>query len=1457
MNATRASFIAKYNEIQALNQLKYAPRVNTVIEDNVHDKISTHFPCTADHDDQTVETTKKGPTTLCANEFKTLEACSKTDCDSLNFLVKYICYIKDAFKVNNWLKGVNNYIDSAGTPTISEFFKKFSLPNTNEGLNTKHDSLNWSMYTNYDVLFHLYVQMFLIDPAASVVTQEYIDSINKLQVFNIDNETIISVINANFLWQSVLLYAYKYLTAAANPPSITSHDVIEHTINILRQIQFTSLSSKKVNDSSGLNWVFGFDPDSPLAANDIHNVPNLQYKQYIKIINNKIYHSFTDFFKLSLPGSLVFDNRLDYNNQEYDFTGIQGFVAKSINSIKQSPFVKSRNENGKYTKMGEGMNALFDAYFEKFASPGPTRIFNKFMEIKILCYQILKFSGDSCHLNLSHILQLAWSIFERSGQINFGFGGSNLYQLNTPTPNENQLDTIILTDERIVPLRCMIEGISFYVENFNKFAECSNLTCEYIHYISDPKKKLQSLISSYYEYLNETKIIDNLYTISNYNAYVRLKENMDKRVRFELTDYVTWGDISTFNTAQINAAIIDYSTDTVTSGSITLIGMSSYIKYLQHIQRLSIGETLWGDNYDIFVDYFGNIKNRNLQTQTIFNENVEILVELLQLVYGAKIITDSTIKSFFIEDKNYQITDPNFITHIDGNIYDAYERELSDKIRNQINLTDFNPAFESIFGYMYSDVNKYISDRGKIAGNPKIIEEKPFWFSLFPYNEETHSFSEDGIYDLKKIIKATTKLKQGRRSMDDTIDIFIDCITLLFRYRYIEGPDVPTRDENFNYLLTNDDYNKTLKTYSDIFIIKDEFEKKLITIVDCYNQINKLFINPKGDIFKIIDQYNKHMIASQGLSHIPVDAYDILFLNVPTSVPQHVELNKQKNISRKEYRNMCKQLSSLITDIKGMITFFVDIDSITGINDPAPIIAELDDFTNRYSNYSISNNLNKSMQPSHQADRNIIKQMVNLSDLALLKSKITQIYTNTFVQSITDKATELLDEFKRRRIEYIEIIDSVFESARNGRINADVTYTATGGSGAEEHSTISIGEETNSEDTHSEGTHYDLIINELTNIIMPYISNNSIKHKTSMDYIYNINGADPFKQIIEVYSSIKSLTDFDDYIIEVFDTKFPPVFNNYIIQKFDTTYHPQDFYFEEEAFNKIKRSINLMNVMSKNYDMPINITSLCCQINNSDINNTEGTSNKITHSDLIKFIYNIYKLSISNKTDERLTELWKRDIKNYNIENVNNIMESAFEIFVASKKERERQENNDPNRQENNDPNKVLPFIYDFNFIRKIVIVSLQKTLSLLSLDDNVIHIDDNDLYLIIIQIYNVFIKHEMHDDEISNIFSFFNRKLNNNPKYNAWINEGGEFQQNILIKIIQEEEEAAEDNPSARDAAEEARDAAEAARLERLSRVAEVKAALKARRAIDAAAPARAAARAAQAAEEAQAADE
>lgn len=1257
---SKDGFKVKYNQIKGFPQLKYTTTVNrnnTVIEDNVHDVISTLYQCDSLHDDTTIADTEKNGVTLCDNDFKNLEPCSKNDCNTLNYLNMYICYIKDAFKVNNSLKGVNNYIDSAGTPSIIEFFKKFSLSNSDAaGLNTKHASLKWSIYTNHDVLLHIYVQMFLIN--ATNVTNDYVDSINRLQVFNIRSETIISVINSNFLWQSVLLYAYNYISSTGINDSNIPSDIIKHAIRILRQIQFTSLSSKKVNDSSGLNWVFGFGPPTPMTAADIHD-NSIAEKLYIKNMNNNIYHQFTEIFneRLPPPPDTFFDIYLDQDDEEYDFTGIQGFVAKSINTIKPSPYVKSRNENGKSTKMGEGMNALFDAYFASFgAGAGPGLSASDIENIKILCYQLLKFSGDSCHLNLSHIIQLAWDIIQKPGTISFGFSTGNQYVYAAGAPNDTGVDTIILTDERIVPLRCMLEGISFYVENFNKFAKCSNLTSEYIHYISDPKKRLQSLISTYYEYLTGSKIVDKLSTSDYYACYGRIKEYLDEHVSFELTDYATWGTIADGLTAvELNQKIIEYSQDIPVTKK---IGMTSYVKYLQYIQRLSIFETLWANDwYIIFEDYFTKITDRNCQKQTAFSEDIEILVELLSLYYSENIVEG--IEDYFVEKKDKKYGDLNYIVNTGDNLFTYYYGELHNKLREQLRYCDFKANFEIMFGYMYSEVNKYQSKSGRAgassAPNPKINEEKPYWFSLFPY--EKNSFTEDGLNDLKKILKGTHSFKQGGRSMEDTITIFVTCLSLLFRFFYKDGPEPALEAEeldDINDIATK--YNEALKTYSDIFITKDTFQTKYKLIIEYYNEINYLFTSmKKGSIKKLMDEFNRD---KKPPAIPPYESYDILWMDarmLPT-------LNKEKTNARKEYKKMCKILSSLIDEIKSMITFFnahakcLD-DAVAG-----PAIIELDNISGRYKTYVNTNKLNNIS--GNILEQVNIKKMVNLDDSLLFKHTIQGIYRLStavppvmeFSASIHNESDAKLIEIKGIRDEYKEELCKLFNTAEKGFIDGTPPLPHHGGA--------SVGPETPLQPLQPVSEiENEEISQELYHIITPYIevNLNSIEYSKSMEYIFRqIGDNDPIKFLLKCYNSISKTVEIDTYILELCNSP-----------QFKAQYTIPYIYMKKQDFIIWELAINARILQCKENGNPINMTELYNSIISNENRINEISQERIkaesiktyTTEYIIKYIYKltINEISTEISTEDeanysRFKQLWEEDTNHYKERNTGEII---------------------------------------------------------------------------------------------------------------------------------------------------------------------------------------------------------
>jgi hypothetical protein len=881
------------------NHLAYtANRKGTFFIDNTHDDISINFKKTGTHDDEVVKNTKTGTTSSVCNEFKNFEGCTEHTCDNLPYLNNNICFIKDAFILGAALKGINNYIDSAGTPDIKKFFLKYGLSNDNTtSLVNKNNELEWSIYTNYDALMYMYIK-YVIKGSTNV---NFLNHLN--QNFNRDNEKYISVINSNFLWQADLYYCYKTIETSiidmVGPglidakPFTADINILKHAINILRQIQFVDIDDE-INSSSGLLWELGFDNSDPGFNIDTIDTSEVNMKK----VNSLIFAEFSNIFEISIvPSSLPY--KLDNDNAyKYNFVGTQPLMAKIITNIMPSSTsnVKTRNidSGGKITEqmMTDGLNELFKQYFTNNTASITSSTYNQtdyYKYIKIMCLQIIKFSGDSSHIVYSHLLQNAWNDIVLSNAY-LKYVSPN-YTTNSST-SYTKLETAILTDERMVPIRCFMENTSFYVENFNQFKLCSGMSDDYIHYISDYSKKIDALIQNYTLYLDGTKEPSNMVNSVYYECYSKLKKYLDSKVIYEQKNKSIWSVFdSTVPITELKKKYNEYSDDLKQPIMLhKVIGMTTYIKYITYLQNLCMID-LYLNNLtltDLFKNYFSNLIDPNINSNILYNSDIDILKQIFDIYFMKSPIAESSNAKLnhliLFEVTKFIYKDGTTINNT--NLLTSFIEKCKESIQTKMKDCDFYDNFQYVFGFMYSEVNIYSTPSARSGGRKTIRQSKrfidinvPYWYSLFPYINYT--FSENGGNDLKRIIMRTTLHNTG---VYETLSnkLIVVC-TLLFRY-FTEKDAIDVTTINTK----SSEYNELLNTYYSIIECKKKLIELISEIKNKYKDMTKKnpVFDKKGitqsikDIKRLKSLYENLINTINAINSIlPPPAYDISALN--------------------------------------------------------------------------------------------------------------------------------------------------------------------------------------------------------------------------------------------------------------------------------------------------------------------------------------------------------------------------------------------------------------------------------------------------------------------------------------------------------------------------------------------------------------------------------------------------
>jgi hypothetical protein len=845
----------------ATDQSNYTDSINgkigTFFIDVTHDTISIlHNNKLAGHDDSVVSRSTKNGASVC-DEFITTEGNTKLECDTLDYFNPINCYVYDSFRGRN-LKGINNYIDSANTPSLENFLKEYSLDvSDTSALNIKDPRLIWNIYTNKDALIHLYIKMILSNTRMDGITDQFLLSIQKLnKEYNTDHEKFISVINGNFLWQTTLYYCYKIISVKTANETDTSrykeNSILHNSIQLLRQIQFTSINDK-IQESDAFNWCIGFDnPAVDISYND-DDVTNDRIKNFNKRIYDHFSANFFNTLNNVLPGpplpppqpNRTIDVNLDMISNEYCFIGTQPLVGSLLKELHPASTIHARNENNtpKNKSMINGLNQLFNNYFIKSRiNDIPQKKF-----IKTLCLQIIKFAGDSSHINMCYLLRSAWNLIVKNGQysINISAGGDYTHidhgaGLN-PT-KDNKIDTIILTGERIVPVRCIQETISFYVKNFNPFKICSKNNSEILHYTSDFKTQFSSIINKYISYLEDTYIINGIIHSKYYTLFNKLKQILNKHSKLKVEHKDKWKLVPDTE-ALYKSRMQRY----LSSPTNRQIGINLYIDYIEYFKNLTfldlrtrIIESSGTFNFDDPNSYFNVLHtNNNLRFD---NKYVVILKQFLK-IYN----TDCDPLMYLFNDIFIDNKIPNtfngILYPVGTNLLKEFDEKVKTEFKTALQTSNFDKVFPNIFYYMACKINMYSintqrAGRGptKYSSHPQLkeYENNQFWYSLFPYNG---TFNEKGIEDFKIILDATTL--QGTGVRDVYINNLKDTFLLLYEFFIKNKPAVfiATFFDNING--TAIAYNTELDNCKEFMLLINKFIVVNKNIIQSHNNLIK------------------------------------------------------------------------------------------------------------------------------------------------------------------------------------------------------------------------------------------------------------------------------------------------------------------------------------------------------------------------------------------------------------------------------------------------------------------------------------------------------------------------------------------------------------------------------------------------------------------------------------------
>ena len=384
-------------------------------------------------------------------------------------------FVLDAFK-HNWLVGPNNYIDSAPTPSLQEFYLLYGMTYNQATplfYSDQSDLFMLSGFSNFDVLNYIYIETLCSNwritsaaihavvgitggpTAAAVVAAELAaengaippaqqfpaltvmpTTLPAAPLFNKDcylaNKDTIILDNINFLWQFVLIYCYH----AINELDATDTNKMYYQIGLfyMRYIYFVDLQ----------NNVLSFQIYHPPIATSRFIIMFDELNRVFR--QSKIDEVYAPF----LPATTFIPPVP--NGTSYEFSGKQPAVSRAIQRITIYATCKNveprdGNEN---LSLENGINQLL----AHIAGPPLYPILN---HIKARIYCLLKFTGDTSHIVFAKLMYLAYQMIPDGAT--FVIPGKNSDALGIPQGGgyiPNTEGCVLFTKKMIIP--CVLTG---------------------------------------------------------------------------------------------------------------------------------------------------------------------------------------------------------------------------------------------------------------------------------------------------------------------------------------------------------------------------------------------------------------------------------------------------------------------------------------------------------------------------------------------------------------------------------------------------------------------------------------------------------------------------------------------------------------------------------------------------------------------------------------------------------------------------------------------------------------------------------------------------------------------------------------------------------------------------------------------------------------------------------------
>lgn len=964
--------------------LKSSSTEGSTLVDNIHDDISRYYKKPGNHDDSIITRSN-----MC-DFFKTFNSLDKIDLK--NFVYKRNeNFVQDEFTQYTAIKGVNNYIDSASTKILKNFFP--DLDKTAQVIcNLNNTIYKWFMFTNSDILLFIYLKCLISGKTLDTMSDDDTELIrlitnciklNELLIY----ERIISVILANFIWQSTLYYCYEISVQNTQPNEKGTK--MYQAIQLLRQINFIDINSETLFDTSALYWQIGYKRtavggvDEPAQIKNLLNILDItdetKVTNFINNYNIEIYKLFNEkFINLKCdPYPLTEPDDDDINT--YLFCSEQSVVAymiKPLLSDSHKKNVSPRNQVGfppSKVSMKKGFLRLCTLFINEPLAPlpndisrtvptNPSGIVNNSYESRttdwpnaqykitnvdinidsnITCLSLIKYIGDTTHLVITKTIKTGWDHINKNNAKYIDDAYNIVNIAGSSHKNTEGIAVRILTDERVVPIRCAIENLSFVSEKFKSYKPCNPDIRVYIEYISEYKIKLESLYNTTKDALVYTPTV----TDANLKGVISfLLQYLKKQISFKV-DFTTW-------IVPTTDALCKLQVDEILKEVDKKINMTQYVNTINFIKNYEslfmceVNELKLNPSIPLSVknSIFAPFENMNIK-QVINHNNLSIslpdtvsgpLIKLpqmfdylnnlyipLSLISLQTNVINNIMPNIFM---NYgKISKVDFITVINLNtpttnifvLFMDYCKHAFETKFNEYKIL-FNEIFPNILGFMISPVDIYIPTGKRHMAQTyekhAIFKEKKigYWYSLI--NEIGNSFNENGRNDLNIIVSNLYRCQyMTHADKTDLVASVVDIFEILFFGNHNPGPVVTPELHT-----TATQYNIALKEYESFKNCIDSLLNKVIEYNLCAPKCYEL-LNGNYDIKKMNKKplnYKKN-VKSYKLSLIEIiSQIEILLLFFQNPDPVYLAIKTEIEVINVDLKAFCDEFTSFLPKIK-------------------------------------------------------------------------------------------------------------------------------------------------------------------------------------------------------------------------------------------------------------------------------------------------------------------------------------------------------------------------------------------------------------------------------------------------------------------------------------------------------------------------------------------------------------